>query len=97
MHLRRGEELFVVTFASLDEPTKKPRADPNRSSRPDLITPIAGEIQSLGGLKESIDEVREDLEDRLQVMERDVAILRWAVALVLSAFVALLVRFLTAK
>lgn len=99
VHLRRSEELFVVTFASLDQPTEKPRADPKPvlAISPDLITPIAGEIQSLAGLKESIDEVREDLADRIQVMERDVAILRWAVALVLSAFVALLVRFLTAK
>jgi len=99
VYLRRGDDLFTISFATLDETTEKPRSDDERFLHipSDIITPIAGEVQSLAGLKEGIDEVREDLDERLHAMERDVAILRWAVALVLSAFVALLVRFLTAR
>ena len=99
VHLRRGDDLFIVSFATLDVATDKPRSDTERflNIPSDIITPIAGEVQSLAGLKEGIDEVRDDLDERLHAMERDVAILRWAVALVLSAFVALLVRFLTVK
>lgn len=63
----------------------------------DLIAPIAGEVQSLAGLKESINEVRDDLDERLNSMERDVAVLRWSIALVLGAFVTLLVRAFTSS
>lgn len=94
VHLRQGDELFAIMLADLDSPTVKPRAREEgfMNIPADLIAPIAGEVQSLAGLKERIDEVRDDLEERLHSMERDVAVLRWAIALVLSAFVALMVR-----
>ncbi len=97
VHLRRGEDLFIVTFTSLDKRTEKPRDDTDRFLRipTDIIAPIAGEIQSLAGLKENIDEVEDDLEGRLHSMEREVAILRWAVALILGAFVTIMIRYFT--
>lgn len=99
VHLRRGDELFMIAFADLDRPTDRPRpAGETFLSIPvDLIAPIAGEIQSLAGLKENMDAVEEDLDERLNAMERDVAILRWAVALVLGALVTLLVRSLLGR
>jgi dCTP deaminase len=98
VHLRRGDDLFIISFATLDKVTERPRLDNERFLHipSDIVTPIAGEVQSLAGLKEGIHEVREDFDERMHSMERDLAILRWAVALVLSAFVALLVRMLTA-
>lgn len=96
VHLRRGDELFAIMFADLDRPTLNPRsADEAFHGIPsDLIAPIAGELQSLSGLKENLDEVRDALDERVRFMEREVAILRWAVALILGAFVTLLVRAL---
>ena len=96
VHLRRGDELFAIMFADLDRPTLNPRsADEAFHGIPsDLIAPIAGELQSLAGLKENLDEVRDALDERVRFMEREVAILRWAVALILGAFVTLLVRAL---
>ncbi|MBN2971770.1 MAG: dCTP deaminase domain-containing protein [Sphingomonas pseudosanguinis] len=99
VHLRRGDELFMIAFADLDRPTDRPRppGETFLNIPVDLVAPIAGEIQSLAGLKANMDEVEEDLDDRLNAMERDVAILRWAVALILGAFVTLLVRALLGR
>lgn len=84
----------MITLIDLDEETEKPREDDERQLHipVDIITPIAGEVQSLAGLGARIDEVEEELDERVHSVERDVAILRWAVALILGAFVTLLVR-----
>jgi dCTP deaminase len=58
----------------------------------EIITPLAGEIQSLAGLKENMDEVEDELDGRLNALEREVGILRWAIAVVLGAIVTLVVR-----
>lgn len=99
VHLRQGDELFAIMLADLDVRTEKPReADGGFMNIPaDLIAPIAGEVQSLAGLKENINEVEEDLKERMHSMERDVAVLRWSIALVLGAFVTLLVRAFTSS
>ncbi|WP_411974042.1 dCTP deaminase domain-containing protein [Sphingobium sp. 3R8] len=96
VHLRRGDALFMVTFADLDEKTAKPRRDlkPQLNIPTDIILPIAGEIQSLAGLKANIDDVEREFDERLHAIERDVAILRWALALMLGAVVTLVVRML---
>ena len=98
VHLRRGDDLFTVSFAWLDEKTVKPRSEEERFLHipSEIITPIAGEIQSLAGLKEGIEEVEDELGDRLQAVERELAILRWALALAASVVVGLLVRVFSA-
>lgn len=98
VHLRRGDELFTIMMTDLDQATDKPRKREEcfLSIPTDLIAPIAGEIQSLAGLKGNIDEVQDDLEERLGKVERDAAIIRWATALILGALIALLVRSFSA-
>jgi dCTP deaminase len=94
VHLRRGDELFMIMFTDLDRPTDCPR-DPDNGFmeiRSSLIAPITGEIQSLTGLKENIEQVEEELEDRLNALEREVAVLRWAVAIFIGGVVALVAR-----
>jgi dCTP deaminase len=94
VHLRRGDELFVIMLADLDQRTDRPR-EPNNGFMNipvDLITPIRGQFQSFAGLKENIDDVEGELKDRLNAMEREVAVLRWAVVLFLGALIALGVR-----
>ena len=94
VHLRQGDELFTISFLSLDATTDRPRKDADRLLHipSEIITPIAGEVQSFAGLKESIDEVQDDLGDRLHAIEREVGILRWALPLLLTLVVGLLVR-----
>jgi dCTP deaminase len=94
VHIRRGDELFSIFFADLDECTDKPRdsAESFMSIPADLISPVAGQIQSFAGLKDTIETLEEDLDERLQKLERDNAILRWATALIVGALIAFTVR-----
>lgn len=100
VHLRRGEVLFMITYCDLDEQTEKPRSNElnnkDHTTRlhisTEIIMPLSGQIQSLAGLKDSIENVEEELDGRLNRMERDVAIMRWAFAIIIAALAALLVR-----
>jgi dCTP deaminase len=94
VHIRRGDELFSIFFADLDQQTEKPRSgtDGYYSIPADLISPVAGQIQSFAGLNDKIKSVEDDLEERLQKLERDNAILRWATALIVGALIAFTVR-----
>jgi len=99
VHLRRGDALFTIFYTDLTERTEKPRARQGGflNIPADLISPIGGQIQSFEGLRTKIDEVEDDLDERLQKLEREGAIVRWATALILGALVALLVRGLTVE
>lgn len=100
VHLRRGEVLFMITFCDLDEKTEKPRPNElnteNHTTRlnisTEIIMPLSGQIQSLAGLKDAIENVEDELDGRLNRMEREVAIMRWAFAIIITALAALLVR-----
>lgn len=102
VHLRRGEAIFMISFSGLDARTDKPRlseANDNENGEKarlhissEIIMPLSGQIQSLAGLKEQIEDVEDELEGRLNKMERDVAILRWAFAIILGALATLLIR-----
>lgn len=94
VHIRRSEVLFMIAFCDLEDGTEFPRRDAERQLHIpiDLILPLSGQVQSLAGLKENIDDVEEDLDERLNAMEREVAILRWALALIIGGLVTLLVR-----
>ena len=94
VHLRRGDELFTIMFADLDRRSELPKKsnDGFMTIPTDLITSISGEFQSFAGLKENIDEVEDDLDERLSAIEREVAVLRWGVALFVGALIALAAR-----
>jgi dCTP deaminase len=96
VHLRRGDDLFAIFFADLTEATDKPRSikEGFMGIPADLISPISGKIQSFAGLEAKIDDVEEDITERLQKLERDNAIVRWATALILGALIALFVKFI---
>ena len=96
VHLRRGDDLFAIFFADLTEATDKPRSikEGFMGIPADLISPISGKIQSFAGLEAKIDDVEEDITDRLQKLEKDNAIVRWATALILGALITLFVKFI---
>lgn len=93
VHLARGEDLFMIMFADLDQASGRPRKERGYMHiGSELIYPIAGRIQSLAGLKTSIDDVENRVEDRLRKLERDVALAKWATGLGLGALVTLLTK-----
>ena len=59
VHLARGDDCFLIWYASLDRESEKySRKRPPFDEIPsDLITPVAGQLQSLAGLSDRIDRV----------------------------------------
>jgi dCTP deaminase len=94
IHLRRGEELFMIMFADLDTPSEQPRqkTTENSSISTRLILPIAGKFLSLMGLQDSIGDLEDDVNERLVAMEREVALLRWAAAALMAILVAIVTK-----
>ena len=97
VHLREGSVLFEIFFADLDERTDKPYnasslKKPLMRIEPEVISAVAGKFETLEGLKNKIAEVETDLEDRIQALEREQSVTRWASALILGALIAFGVR-----
>lgn len=86
VHLARGDECFLIWYASLDSPS----GTYSRTGRmfetipSDIINPIAGQLQSLAGLSARIDKV-----------EADHQVLRVAAGGAATLFIALLVLGIT--
>jgi len=93
VHVRRGDPWFAIYFADLTEPTSHPRENVGYMDIPsDVITPIRGQFDSFEGLNKRIDENRDDFDKRLQKVERDHTVVRWAVMLLVGAAITLGVR-----
>lgn len=62
IHLKQGQPIFLIWYASLDqESTSKKDGPVKKGIDTDLITPIAGELQSLAGLSKKINDVEKAL------------------------------------
>lgn len=93
IHLRRGMPLFEIFFADLDRETDRPYANPGLLRiETRLIGSIAGEFETFKGLKAKIDEVKDELDGRIQTLERGYGIVRWSTALLIGALVTFSVR-----
>ncbi|MCR5870354.1 MULTISPECIES: dCTP deaminase domain-containing protein [unclassified Sphingomonas] len=99
VHLKAGQALFEVFFADLDETTERPYGGEQSKSKkplfhiePEAISAIAGEFETLKGLKNKIEEVESELDDRIRSLEREQTVTRWASALILGGLIAFGVR-----
>lgn len=97
VHLRAGQALFEIFFADLDDKTERPYGTwkskkPLFHIEPEAISAIAGEFETLKGLKNKIEDVQSDLEERIHSLEREQSVTRWAAALILGALIAFGVR-----
>ncbi len=82
VHLARGDRCFLIWYASLDKMSESVKHGDGFDEIPtELITPIAGEVQSLASLSAKIDKV-----------ERDHQTLRLTTGIAITLFIALLAR-----
>lgn len=88
VHLSQGEECFLIWYAELDRPSDLEVKKGFDSIPSDLTGPIAGGLQSFAGLLSKINENEKKMGDRVSVVEREQAVLKWATALVVGAVVA---------
>src|SRR5258708_891256 len=70
IHLKRGQDCFLIWYASLEEASKKHKVGfHNPSLSPDLINALPGELQSLEGLFRKMKDVEERLDERISKIE----------------------------
>jgi dCTP deaminase len=73
IHLKRGEDCFLIWYADLDNPdSKKAKTIPGFASiSTDVVTKISGEVMSFDGLSAKIKELQKDFEQRIHRIEND--------------------------
>lgn len=87
VHLSRGEECFLIWYASLDRPSVLQMKMGFETIPSDLLGPIATGVESFAGLKSKIDENEKKLSDRVTTVEREQAVMKWASALLIGAMI----------
>ena len=71
VHLKRGEPIFLIWYASLDQESTFRKDDSiKRGIDTKLITGIAGGLQSLAGLSKKIENVEKKLTERVHAVEK---------------------------
>jgi len=90
IHLKRGQEIFLIWYASLDCETKFAKGGPTRVGMDaGLISGIAGELQSFSGLSRRIKDVDKSLSDRVHAIEKEQTYYRVIGAIVLAVVIGL--------
>lgn len=96
IHLKQGQALFEVFFADLDQATNP--YEPSNGKRElysietEFISSIAGKFETLAGLKNKIEDVQDELEERIHSLEREQSVIRWAAALIVAFLITFGVR-----
>jgi len=95
IHLKRGQPIFLIWYASLDrESAFKKDGSLQMGIDTELITDIAGELQSFAGLSKKVKDVDEALADRIHAIEKEQTYYRVIGAVALALVVALTVNWL---
>ncbi len=96
IHLKQGQQCFLMWYASLDGLSERIRkAPPQMAIEPEFINSISGELQSLEGLHGKIKEVEKTLVDRVHKVERDHTRLLVTASTLLTLLLAVIGGFVT--
>ncbi len=89
VHLRQGDEIFLIWYADLTDPVTVRRPRRPEGIQSDWIAGVgAGKLYSLAGIANSTDAVEQKLERRLDAVMRELAIFRVVAAIAVTALVA---------
>lgn len=90
VHLRQGQPLFLIWYASLDQDSKHVRSSPVQDHIPaELITGIAGELQSLPGVNRKIRDLDTAVTEKVHKLEREQTYYRFLGAIALAMIAAM--------
>ena len=71
VHLKRGQPIFLIWYASLDcETALKKNSAIRKGIDPEIVTAVAGELQSFAGLLKKINDIDKSLGDRVHKIEK---------------------------
>jgi dCTP deaminase len=95
IHLKRGQAIFLIWYGTLDcETAFKKDGAVHKGIDPELVTAIAGELQSFAGLSKKIKDVDKALGDRVTAVEKEQTYYRVIGAIALALAIALTVNWL---
>jgi dCTP deaminase len=90
VHLRQGQPAFLIWYAGLDRKSERVKKGPAQESiPPELISGIAGELQSFAGLSKKIRDVEKTLADKVHRIEREQTYYRVIGAIALGLFITI--------
>ncbi|MDT2022298.1 dCTP deaminase domain-containing protein [Methylocella sp. CPCC 101449] len=95
IHLKRGQAIFLIWYASLDcETALKKDGAIHRGIDPEVVTSVAGELQSFASLSKKIKDVEKVLGDRIHAAEKEQTYYRVIAVIALAVVVSLTVSWL---
>jgi dCTP deaminase len=95
IHLKRGQPIFLIWYATLDRETAfKKDGTIHKGIDPELVTAVAGELQSFASLSKKIKDVDKALADRVHAVEKEQTYYRVIGAVALAIAIALSVNWL---
>jgi dCTP deaminase len=98
IHLKRGQEVFLIWYASLDrETTFKKDGRVKKGIDPEIVTSVAGELQSFASLLTRIKDVDKALGDRVHAIEKEQVFFRVIGTIALGIMIALAGNWLMGK
>lgn len=94
IHLKRGQPIFLIWFAGLDCKTALKKSETvHRGIDPEIITAVAGELQSFAGISKKLKDVDKGLGERIHAIEREQTYYRVIGAIALAVMVAFAVNW----
>jgi dCTP deaminase len=94
VHLKRGQLIFLIWYASLDCKTSFKKDGAIRMGiDPEIVTAVAGELQSFAGLSKKVKDVDKALGDRIHAVEREQTYYRAIGAIALAVVISLLIAW----
>jgi dCTP deaminase len=96
IHLRRGDDCFLIWYADLDRHSKQTKTMPGHQSiTTALVTDISGQVMSFDGLNAKIKELKEDYDEKIHAIQRDHTIIRTGGTLIVGILVtAILIPYI---
>lgn len=93
VHLKQGDDCFLIWYADLDNPdSKKGKTGPGYTSIPtDVVTKISGELMSFDGLNAKIKGIEKDFEQRIHKIETHHQTIKVVGSIVLTLLVTLVI------
>ena len=95
VHLKRGQPIFLIWYASLDCETAFKKDGPiHKGIDPQIVTAIAGELQSFASVSKKIDDIDKALGDRVHALEKEQTKFHVIGAVSLTLLIALTVKWI---
>lgn len=93
VHLRQGQEIFLIWYADLCGRAKSRDPGPYHIQS-DWISGISGKLHSLASVASSVTAVDQKLERKLDAVRRELAVFRVVAAIAVTALISIIIKLL---